>query len=124
VSPNVEARTVDEEDTRGSDDATGAFPYTPRDYRRIAILLAVGIHAYLYAGMVVLTFVLHGQDWILGWRPIVVTILSALLFGRFAFRWMMRLDAQYGRGSGWSLARRTVKLPEVAERREGPGTSP
>lgn len=92
------------------------FPWGPAHYLRIAILMSIGIHAYLYIGMIVLTYWVNGQAWILGWKPAVVAVLSTLIFMRIAYSWMMRLDARYGRGSGWTLVSKQVKLPEIATR--------
>lgn len=107
-----------------------AFPWGPAQLRRYSIAIAVGIHAFLYLGMIVLVYVVNDQRWILGWKPLAVTLVSAVLFSRLSYRWIMRLDAQYGRGSGWKLVPRAVKLPELVDRpgsgREAPpsaGTS-
>ena len=59
---------------------------------------------------------LHGDTWVFGWKPVLVTVLFAAWFGRTMYRWMMRLDAQYGRGSGWVLESVRVKLPELRSR--------
>lgn len=92
------------------------YPWGPRDYRRFTVMLAVGIHLYLYLGMIILAYLINGAEWILGWKPAVFAIISALVFSRLSFGWVMRLDAQYGRGSGWELKPVTVKLPEERDR--------
>lgn len=92
------------------------FPWHPRRYARLAVLLSLGIHAYLYLGMIGLVYLLNRQDWILGWKPLAVAVVSAVVFGRLAYSWIMRLDAQYGSGSGWRLVSRSVKLPEISIR--------
>jgi hypothetical protein len=93
-----------------------AFPWGPVQFRRYTIAITIGIHAYLYLGMVVLAYVVNDQRWILGWKPLAITLVSAALFSRLSYRWIMRLDAQYGRGSGWALVSRAVKLPELVDR--------
>ncbi len=98
-----------------------AFPWGPRDYRRFANWLSVGIHLYLYLGMIVLLYLVNGQTWILGWKPAAITLVSGVLLARLWYRWMMQLDARYGSGRGWELWSRRVKLPERAER---PGAGP
>lgn len=98
------------------------FNGNPRRYRNVAIIMSLAIHVYLYLGMVVLTAVLNGQTWIFGSKPILVAVASALVFGRTCYSWMMRLDAQYGKGSAWKLQPRAVKLPEFvgkSRRRSG-----
>jgi len=50
--------------------------------------------------------------------PPVAAIVSALWFARFSYRWMMRLDAQYGRGSRWQLDSTIVKLPTERPRKK------
>lgn len=109
-----ETGTVDEE---GLVAARTPFPGTPAIYRRIAIFGSIGIHAFLFAGYWVIQTSLAGECWPTNWWPPVLTIGSALLFARFAYRWIMRLDAQYGRGSGWELKQSLVKLPFERQRR-------
>jgi hypothetical protein len=92
------------------------FTGTPARYRRISIGMSVGIHAYLYLGMLLFHGYLGGAEWVYGWKPAAVAAVSCLLFARQAYRWIMRLDAQYGSGSGWSLPTRSVKLPEPRRR--------
>lgn len=92
------------------------FSGTPQRYLKIAILMSLGIHLYLYLGMLFLHGYLGGAAWMFGWKPAALAATSALVFARYAYRWIMRLDAQYGSGSGWSLPSRTVKLPEPRRR--------
>ena len=109
-------------DAPPTDGTLPAFNGNPRKYRNVAVIMSLAIHVYLYLGMVVLTAVLHGQTWIFGSKPMLVTVASALVFGRICYSWMMRLDAQYGRGSAWKLQPRMVKLPEFvgkSRRRSG-----
>lgn len=113
------ART--DEDGMEPDTMTHVMPFsgTPRRYRTISIAMSIGIHLWLYLGMLFLHGHLGGAEWVFGWKPAAVAAASAALFARFAFRWIMRLDAQYGSGSSWSLPRRVVKLPEPRVRRAG-----
>jgi hypothetical protein len=92
------------------------FPWGPAQFRRYTLAIAIGIHAYLYLGMIVLAYVVNDQRWILGWKPLAIALVSAALFSRLSYRWVMRLDAQYGRGSGWALVSHAVKLPELVDR--------
>ncbi len=87
------------------------FPGTPRTYLKIAIWGSLGIHAYLFFGYWGIKYFLAGETWPNGWFVPVATLISALFFIRFSYRWIMRLDAQYGRGSGWRLESTQVKLP-------------
>lgn len=93
------------------------FSGTPARYRRISIGLAIGIHLYLYLGMLFFHGWMGGAEWVFGWKPAAVAVVSCVVFARQAYRWIMRLDAQYGSGSGWSLPTRSVKLPEPRRRR-------
>lgn len=100
------------------DDATDnshklpAFSGTPRRYRRIAALLAIGTHAFLYGGLLLMEYGWHGRDWLLGAKPIAFTLMSMLLFAQLCHRSLMFVDARYGSGSSWTLVSRRVKLPE------------
>ena len=87
------------------------FDGNPRRYLRIAIWGSIILHAYLFFGYWAIKVFLAGESWDMGWFPPVATIVWAAFFARFAYRWIMRLDAQYGRGSGWVLQSTTVKLP-------------
>lgn len=42
-----------------------------------------------------------------------------LPFLTVSHRWIMRLDAQFGSGKGWTLESQMVKLPERASPAEG-----
>ena len=46
---------------------------------------------------------------------LLFTLLFMLWYVRYAYRWMMRADSQWGKGSGWVLKERTVILPELKE---------
>ena len=89
-----------------------AFPGHPALYLRLSILMSAAIHAYLYAGMVVVEALVRSEDWIFGWKPVAVTLASAVFFAWYMYRMILRLDARIGRGSRWRLVTRVVKLPE------------
>jgi hypothetical protein len=94
-------------------EAAGARPFsgTPRQYLRIAVWGSLAFHAYLFAGYWAIKRFLAGEPWPTTIWPALAAVVSAALFARFAYRWIMRLDARYGRGSGWELQSVTVKLP-------------
>ena len=94
------------------------FSGTPGAYLKIAVALSVGLNLFLYLGMVGLLYGMNDQDWILGWKPLVIAVVFAAWFARAAYRWIMRLDAQYGSGRGWILESQMVKLPDRATRPE------
>ena len=96
---------------------TTGFAGNPELYRKIAALLTLYINGTLFLAFAGMRYFLHDDTWALGWKPILVTVLFAVWFGRVAYRWMMRLDAQYGSGGGWSLTSVLVKLPELKTRR-------
>src|SRR3546814_18221424 len=100
------------DDKADSPDAPPMFSGTPRKYRRIAWLLAISTHAFLYGGLLLIEYVWRGRDWLLGAKPIVFTVFSMLLFARLCHRSLMYVDTQYGRGSRWRLVAHHVKLPE------------
>ncbi len=94
------------------------FSGSPERYRKIAYGGAVAINLYLYLGMILIIYGLHGQDWILGWKPALIAVLFTFFFARIAFGWIMRLDAQYGSGRSWKLESQMVKMPERAGTRQ------
>ena len=94
------------------------FPGNPKTYFRIAAWGSIGIHAYLFFGYWAIKVFLARQEWPTGWFVPVATMVSALFFARFSYRWIMRLDAQYGRGSGWALETTSVKLPWERQRKK------
>ncbi|MDR3419260.1 MAG: hypothetical protein P4L83_24035 [Nevskia sp.] len=98
--------------------APATFGGRPRHYLRISIGLGLGLPAYLYGGMVVIEYLIRGEAWILGWKPVVAAIVFAALYMRLSYRWMMDLDGQLGSGSRWSLPERIVRLPERGHRPE------
>ena len=88
------------------------FSGNPKLYRKIAYIGSFILNLYLYLGMMALVYGLNNQTWILGWKPAVIAVVFALVFGRLMNKWMMRLDAQYGSGRGWKLEGQMIKLPE------------
>lgn len=94
-------------------EAAGARPFSgsPAKYRRFAVWGSVAFHAYLLVGYWAIKRYLVGEPWPTNWWPVLGGVASAALFARFAYRWIMRLDAQYGLGSGWVLQSTTIKLP-------------
>lgn len=108
------------QDSAADPEATGARPFsgTPAIYRKIAIWGSVGLHAYLFIGYWAIKTFLAGETWPTSWLPLALAVVSAALFARFSYRWIMRLDARYGRGSGWILHSTRVKLPFERQRRK------
>lgn len=92
------------------------FSGNPKRYRTIAIVGSIGFHAYLFFGYWAIKVFLAGQPWPTGWEVPVATLASMLFFARFSYRWIMRLDAQYGKGSGWTMEPTEVKLPRERKR--------
>ena len=95
----------------GAESPIRPFPGTPRFYRRLAVFGSLGIHLYLLAGFYIVKNFVAGEPWPTSWVPIAIGLASMLLFAHFSYRWIMRLDAQYGKGSGWRLEPTMVKLP-------------
>ena len=88
------------------------FPGNPTFYKRFAIYSTIGLYIWLFGGLVLIQYFWAGKTWLLGWKPVIFSILFALWYGRTAYKWMMRLDAQYGKGSAWILESTQVKLPQ------------
>ncbi|MCC7258658.1 MAG: hypothetical protein IT486_09820 [Gammaproteobacteria bacterium] len=93
------------------------FSGTPKKYLRFAIISSVVFNFYLYLGLAAVLFWHNGATWLFSWKPLLVTVVFTIVFARVNYRWMMRLDAQYGTGRGWTLESRRLKLPERAIRR-------
>ena len=91
------------------------FPGNPGLYRRMAIWSTIGMLFWLYGGTLLLQHLWHGETSLLSWQPAVIALVFALWYSRMAYRWMMRLDARFGKGSGWQLLERSVKLPELRD---------
>jgi len=111
---------TDQPSSISNKDVSAGMPFdgTPRKYLRLCILGSVGLHAYLFIGYWAIRNFLAGETWPNGWLWPVVAIVSAVWFSWYSYRWIMRLDAQYGRGSGWILESVTVKLPWEKPRRK------
>lgn len=93
------------------------FSGSPAKYRRFAIISSITLNGYLYVGLAALQYWANGSTWLFGWKPVLVTVVFTALFAYLSYRWMMRLDARYGTGRGWTLESRRLKLPERALRR-------
>lgn len=98
-------------------DLTREFSGNPQRYRRIATWSTIGLAAWLYGAFAAIQYFGYGQTWPLGWKPLLVTLIFAVWYGRYFYRSMMRLDAQYGGGGRWLLQSRSVKLPELRPRK-------
>lgn len=88
------------------------FSGNPKKYLRLAIISSIAISLYLYFGLAAVIYLHDGATWLFSPRPILITVVFAALYARTTYRWMMRLDAQYGTGKGWVLESRSLKLPE------------
>lgn len=93
------------------------FSGNPAKYRRYAIITSIALNLYLYLGLAGLQYWAHGATWLFGWKPALAVAAFTALFARINYRWIMRLDARYGTGRGWTLESRRLKLPERALRR-------
>jgi len=89
------------------------FPGNPRLYLRIAVWSTVVWGIWLYGGLALIQYLWTGTTWLMHWKPALITLLFMLWYARYSYRWMMRADSQWGKGSGWVLKERTVKLPEL-----------
>ena len=94
------------------------FSGTPKKYQRFAIISSLVINLYLYFGLAAVLYWYNGATWLFSLKPILITLLFIAFFARTSYRWMMRLDAQYGTGRGWELESRMLKLPERRVRRK------
>jgi len=89
------------------------FPGNPALYLRIAVVTSIVWAIWIYGGTAMILWLWSGKTGLLGWKPLLGTVLFTAWYARFAYRWMMRADAQWGSGSGWILVERKVKLPEL-----------
>jgi hypothetical protein len=88
------------------------FSGNPKKYLRFAIITSLVINLYLYFGLAAVLYWHNGATWLFSLKPILITVVFTAFFVRTSYRWMMRLDAQYGTGKGWVLESRSLKLPE------------
>ncbi|RLP52380.1 MAG: hypothetical protein D6160_21270 [Ketobacter sp.] len=91
---------------------TRPFSGSPKHYLSIAFAIGAGTHVWLYGGLFIIEYWWHGRDWIIGWKPITFSLLSAAVLTRHTYQSIMGLDAHRGRGSRWQLTSRHIKLPE------------
>ena len=89
------------------------FTGHPRQYLRICIVLSAVWLLWIYGGTALVQYLWNGSTGLLGWKPMLGALLFTAWYTRWAYRWMMRGDAQWGKGSGWVLVEKTVKLPEL-----------
>lgn len=99
--------------TSGTGETSVRLPFSgsPARYRRIALWGSLGLHLYLFVGYWAIRTFLVGEAWPASWVTPALTVASSLWFAHFAYRYIMRLDAQYGSGGGWVLHSTRVKLP-------------
>lgn len=88
------------------------FSGSPKQYLKIAFAIGIGTHSWLYGGLFVIEYLWHGRDWIIDWKPIAITVLSAAFLTRHSYQSIMGLDSRRGRGSRWKLVAHNIKLPE------------
>ncbi len=88
------------------------FSGNPKKYLRYAIVSSIVINLYLYFGLAGVLYWHSEQTWLFTLKPVLITVVFMVLFARLSYRWIMRLDAQYGKGSGWALESRMLKLPD------------
>ena len=99
---------------------TQAFSGNPKRYFRLALLIPAGVCLWIYVGFVAAKWLFLGENWLHVWQLPASLVAISLFVSRMYYRSMMRLDAQYGRGSGWILKEATVKLPEQRFRMKKP----
>jgi hypothetical protein len=92
------------------------FPGNPRLYKRQAILLSCAAHGWIYLFFTITKYVGNGENWFGRWQLILGLVLSACITVHLHYKWVMRIDAQYGKGSAWELKEVTVKLPVLRAR--------
>lgn len=93
------------------------FSGNPTRYRRFAIVSSIVLNLYLYLSLAGLQYWANGTTWLFGWKPVLATAVFTVLFAWLSYRWIMRLDARFGTGRGWTLESRRLKLPERTLRR-------
>jgi len=96
---------------------TISFSGNRKSYRRVAVLTAGALHVWIYLAFVAVKFLAQDENWLDVWQLPAGLAVSALIVGSLHYRWMMRLDAQYGTGSAWEMRELTVKLPSLKSRK-------
>jgi len=89
------------------------FNGSPALYKKVTMLITTILVAWIYLGFMAIKYFLVGENWFSVWQIPVALIAFWLFFKGYYFKSIMRLDAQYGRGGGWTLREVTVKLPEM-----------
>ncbi|MFK7733884.1 MAG: hypothetical protein AB8B48_19845 [Pseudomonadales bacterium] len=95
-----------------------AFSGSPQKYLRIAIFGSILLNSLLYFGLAAIEYFFQGETWLLNWKPALLVVVFTAVFARIAYRWIMRLDAQFGSGKGWAMVPYSVKLPEQVFRKK------
>ena len=92
---------------------SASFSGNPQRYRKASILLSAYCIGFVYLTFALIKYFAYGESWVFGWQPILLCVVLIVIYARFCFRWIMRLDAQYGSGKGWKQVSTRVKLPEL-----------
>ena len=92
------------------------FSGSPGRYKNFAIVLSGAIHLWIYAFFLAVKYIGQGENWLDVWQLPAGLAISAMITAVLHFRWMMRLDARYGKGSSWEFKEVTVKLPVLKSR--------
>ncbi len=87
------------------------FPGNPKLYLRIAVISSLLWVVGIYGGTALILYLSSGKTALLDWKLLLGAAIFTAWYARFAYRWMMRADAQWGSGSGWDLQEHKVKLP-------------
>jgi hypothetical protein len=90
-----------------------SFSGNPKLYLKISVYSAIYIFVWLYGGTALIMYLWSGETWLLNWKILLFVVVFTAWYGRYTYRFMMRLDGQYGSGSGWTLNEERVKLPEI-----------
>jgi hypothetical protein len=99
---------------------TQAFSGNPKKYFRLALIIPALLCLWIYVGFNAAKYIFLGENWLSVWQLPVTLVVISLFVSRMYYRSMMRLDAQYGKGSGWILKEAVVKLPEQRIRKKKP----
>lgn len=90
-----------------------AFNGNPGLYKKLSLLITSLLAVWIYVGFMAIKYFVVGENWFGVWQIPVAVVVFWLFFKGYFFKSIMRLDAQYGRGGGWTLRETTVKLPEM-----------